>query len=733
MTKRFEVARASTAVALSILLLFASARGLSQAPPDAQAQAAANAALAKANFERTASTLTVYDRRGQVVRTVGERALYRDPVFSPDRTRLAVAKIDLESDTEDIWVLDVATGDSTRITSNQTLDRTRWPVWSPDGSQVAYVRRRDGSFGLYRKASNGEGTEGLLYQHATGPTLTDWSPDGRFLTFHDAASLYILPLNAAGPADRKAIELVSGEFRAGAGRFSPDSRFLSYSSDQSGKWEVYVRPFDPSAADGVAPAAGPWQVSEQGGLCTCAWRQDGKEFYYLTPDGGVMAVEVSTAPAFKFEKPRLLFKGPDTITQNPLSKTAVSSDGQQVLFTVPPKPRGSRFPTQLTVFDRQGNVVRTLGEPGVGYTEPALSPDGTHVAATRNGQIQMFDVSTGNSVPLTASAPTTRYQGAAVWSPDGRQLVSFSQREQWSGLYRQASDGSGRDELLYRETFEICLPLTDWSPDGRFLSFGGGGVLWTVPVNGERQASEFLREEFVTLGARFSPDSRYVAYVSNESDRYEIYVRPFDPSTGAAGGEKWQISTQGGLGLIQWRGDGRELYYLARDGAVMAVDVATSPTFQAGPPTLLFRAPATVGGLLDGATHADTTACGTPNGGCGEREPGSISRDGQRFVFAAPLPPPEVTLARGILERYIGTWRQPGGGIRLVGNTVVVTLEGNQLMIQMEGRKAALFAESETKFFLMSNGDFEFVSDDKGDVKYLFVYQGGAPAQLIRQ
>ena len=114
-------------------------------------------------------------------------------------------------------------------------------------------------------------------------------------------------------------------------------------------------------------------------------------------------------------------------------------------------------------------------------------------------------------------------------------------------------------------------------------------------------------------------------------------------------------------------------------------------------------------------------------------EQGSISRNGQRFVFNVPLPPErnQVTVAPGILAQYAGTYVQSFRG----DLDWVVTLQGSQLMIQRTGReKASLYAESETKFFLKaSNGDFEFVKDEKGDVKYLFFYRGGDPTQLIRQ
>ena len=751
MKNRFQVAMmdaamVSAAAGLCALLLLAPilsgqapAPGLGQTPLDDPAQAAAQAALAKATFEATASVLTLYDRQGSVVRTVGERAVYLWPALSPDGKRLAVSKRD------GIWVFDLSTGAGTRITSDPAPVQHISPVWSPDGSQIAYVANPGGSYGLYRKAANGTGSAELLYVHTSPPPVTDWSADGRFLTFYDPASLYILPLNAVGgaparPEERAPIRVVR-QFRARAGRFSPDGRFLAYQSNQSGRNEIWVRPFDVSAADGGASAAGPWQVSDQGGVGMVTWRGDGKEMYYLTPDGRVMVAEVSTVPAFKSGKPRLLFKAPDgssswIFTRIPSFGSSISRDGQQVLVAVPlTKPRGSNFfPRQITVFDRQGKVVRTLGEPD-GYFQPMISPDGTRVAAFLNlfGDIRVFDVSTGKSVQVTSSAGAASYQSSPVWSPDGSQLVFFSFRapspvEHWGGLYRVASDGTGSEELVYRHELGVDIPTTDWSPDGRFLSFSAGGVLWTVPVDGERKAMELVREEYQVYGARFSPDGRFVAYVSDESDRKQVYVRPFDPSSGF-GDAKWQVSKEGGLGLVQWRRDGRELYYLATDGGVMAVDVTTTPSFQSGTPKLLFRAPATfpLVGIFDReGTNALECSCAIT--GC---EQGSISRDGQRFVFAVPQPPRrnEVAVPPGILAKYAGMY---------VGDRTnwVVTLEGNHLMVQGAGReKDSLFAESETKFFLKAaNGDFEFVKDDKGDVKYIFVYRGGTPAaQLIRE
>ena len=121
------------------------------------------------------------------------------------------------------------------------------------------------------------------------------------------------------------------------GRLSPDSRFLSYVTDQSGKLEVFVRPFDPSAAPGATPVAGPWQVSEQGVVLVgrqdggTSWRQDGREMYYVDPNQGVMAVEVSTVSTFEFGKPKSLFRAPDQGSAR-RGQVRVSRDGQSIVM-----------------------------------------------------------------------------------------------------------------------------------------------------------------------------------------------------------------------------------------------------------------------------------------------------------------------------------------------------------------------------------------------------------------
>jgi Tol biopolymer transport system component len=610
----------TTTAAVVFAALLAAVPGEAQLPRDPAERAKVIAQILEAN----ARQLTLFDRQGKAVSIIGPRDLYNQPVFSPDVKRLAVIRPDLDKETNDLWVFDVTTGKGTPITVSQSREGASSPAWSPDGSQVAYAALRGGYFGLYRRASDGDGPEELLFRSSAPMTLTDWSQDGRFLTYFSTdlsgGALYALQLNATG--ERKPIEVFRSESQLSGPRLSPDSRFLSYVSNQSGRNEVYVRPFDPAGA-GAALAAGPWQISDQGGSGMAFWRRDGKELYYLAADRAVMAVEVGTAPAFQFGKPKLLFRPTAEILTGVAPGTAsVSRDGERFVIAVPPTQL-----RQITVFDRQGKVVSTVGQPG-SYVQPGLSPDGTRVVVMRNDpqtgnqDIWTVDIATGKGNPVTNDTPP---ENAPIWSPDGTQVAYVSTRANYAGIYRKAWDGTGDEELLFRYTPGAGMVLTDWSPDGKFLTFYTG-VLSVVPLRPEeqpldRKAMDWLREDYDVAQGRFSPDSRFLAYLSNEAngDKTDVYVRPFDASNPEAPGPgaAVQVSKNGALGMIFWRQDGKEMYYLTRDWEVMAVDVATTPTFQAGTPKLLFKLP----GPLPG----------------NPAQWKNVSRDGQRFIFAMPV------------------------------------------------------------------------------------------------
>ncbi len=125
-------------------------------------------------LEANARQLTLFDRSGQAVGTVGLRDLWAQPVFSPDAKRMAVIRPDLDKETNDLWVIEVATARATQVTSSKSREGANSPAWSPDGSTVAYVALRDGYFGLYRKSLAAGGPEELLFKNSAPLPLTDW-------------------------------------------------------------------------------------------------------------------------------------------------------------------------------------------------------------------------------------------------------------------------------------------------------------------------------------------------------------------------------------------------------------------------------------------------------------------------------------------------------------------------------------------------------------------------------
>ncbi len=275
--------------------------------------------------------LTVFDRHGVVVSRVGEPGSYSQAAFSPDGSRLAVIKRDIDSDAQDVWTFDVDTGKGRAITSDSTPDAA--PVWSPDGKSIAYVSVRENTNGIYRRSADGTGAEERLYLHSTGATivLTDWSADGRYLTFWNGDTMFLLPLTG----DRKPTELKREDFFGRGGRFSPDGRYLAFNSNDSGRFQIYVRPLDPSTA-AAASAGTRSQVSQEGGIGGIVWRKDGKELFYLSqpPRQTVMAADVSTGSSFESRTPKALFEIPTPIGAPAQLSTVCSPDGERFVFAV---------------------------------------------------------------------------------------------------------------------------------------------------------------------------------------------------------------------------------------------------------------------------------------------------------------------------------------------------------------------------------------------------------------
>jgi eukaryotic-like serine/threonine-protein kinase len=275
---------------------------------------------------------------------------------------------------------------------------------------------------------------------------------------------------------------------------------------------------------------------------------------------------------------------------------------------------------ELTWLDQQGRVLSTLAEPG-GYNTLALSPDGRRVAVSRtnpdntpNWDVWLLDVRRNTSTRFTHDQVRAKF---AVWSADGSSVIFDSIRDGASNLYLKSASGAGNEQLLLTSTEDKSA--NSLSRDGRFLLYTEENPetksdLWLLPLNGDRKPIPFLSTEFNERSGQFSPDGHWIAYMSDESGRDEIYVREF--SSGSAqrswdSAGKWLISKGGGTDP-RWRGDSKELFYVASDGKLMSVDISAKPVFEAGAPRPLFQLPPGFVGL-------------------------EVAADGKRFLVGVPV------------------------------------------------------------------------------------------------
>ena len=270
--------------------------------------------------------LNWFNRQGEVTGKGAESEGFTVLRLSPDGSKAAVVRAQVFTSQAAIWVIDLPHGTNSRFTFGSNYDTL--PLWSPDGSRIAWCSLRGGKVAIYQKAANGAGNEELLYQYSdVGPNLSDWSRDGRFLIYSLNRDLWALPVGPGTGVDRQPIPLIqSPENKYGAG-LSPDGRWLAYFSNESGSPEIYVQGVNLSSPNG-----GKWMVSK-GALGMARWRADGKELLYLGSDGGLMAIALTGGPVFQSSPPQMLFKLPPEFLRGGLAD--VSRDNQKILVSIP--------------------------------------------------------------------------------------------------------------------------------------------------------------------------------------------------------------------------------------------------------------------------------------------------------------------------------------------------------------------------------------------------------------
>jgi serine/threonine protein kinase len=271
------------------------------------------------------SQLTWFDRSGKQTGVLGDLANYASLQLSPDGKRVAVQ---ISGRHPDIWLYDIARGIRMRFTVDPSAATEA--VWSPDGNRLVFNSSRKDRLDLYQKAADGTGSDELLVESDVDKYPTSWSRDGQFVLYNTTfdvpktkTDLWVLPLSG----DRKPFPFLQTEFNETRGQFSPDGRWVVYTSDESGKDEVYVAPFP--------GPGGKRQISTAGGTFP-RWRRDGKEIFYLSPDNKLMAAEVNgQGTTLQVGAARVLFDArPGALTLTPLTfgyQYDVTADGQRFL------------------------------------------------------------------------------------------------------------------------------------------------------------------------------------------------------------------------------------------------------------------------------------------------------------------------------------------------------------------------------------------------------------------
>jgi len=267
------------------------------------------------------------DRNGTRIGQVGNNGTYGGIDLSPDGKRFAVHRH--EGSGGDSWSFDLAQGRMQRLTFDTTQDNSS-PLWSPDGTRIAFASLRANKWGLYAKSADGTGTEELIVESEAPKAPMSWSPDGKLLVYWQlggAGDIWYVPVTG----DKKPIPILQTAFAEVFPQVSPDGKWLAYQSNETGRPEIYLRPFP--------EGPGKWQVSTDGGLWP-RWRRDGKELYFvLAPNMWAAEIQVKgSSPEAGVPEPLFTLSGDPSNAVNPhvqYHRFAVTANGDRFLMSQP--------------------------------------------------------------------------------------------------------------------------------------------------------------------------------------------------------------------------------------------------------------------------------------------------------------------------------------------------------------------------------------------------------------
>jgi eukaryotic-like serine/threonine-protein kinase len=452
------------------------------------------------------------------------------------------------------------------------------PFWSPDGRFIAFFA--EGHLKKYA-LSGGEVTALCESRGGNGGT---WNRDD-VIVFAPGieTALSRVPAEGGTPAPVTALDRTHGESLHGSPAFLPDGRHFVFGVLGKDNAGVYVGSLDNQDRKQLLPYYSPVAVSDQG-------------YLFFVGDNGELVTR-------RFDFGRLALAGdPIVIAESialtgPTAAFAVSANGTIVHWA------GDRNFSQLTWLKRDGTTAGVVG-PVAGYMNIALSPDGQQVAVDRFDvppSLWLVDVARGS---LTRVTFERQYVSTPVWSPDGRMLLYAAAGGTPPNLFLKPLDRLRETRRVFETTIQ-SFPQS-WSGDRIVYDTIDPKTrddIWMVNASGAGNPTPLIDSPYTERHARVSPDGRWLAYVSNSSGRWNVFVTTF-PTPGAV----FPVSTDGG-GTPVWRRDSGELYYQEPGGRLMAVKIEPMPTFKAGKPEPLFNPNAAPGSLGIG-TFYDVAADG---------------------------------------------------------------------------------------------------------------------------